>query len=278
MRKIVLCMVGALICVTSSFPALAGEKTTTDLPWEKFSLNVGGFLNATNSSIQLGAEGVGVSLDIEDLLGMDTATTVFRADGAWRFTDNRRHRWDLSWFAVRRSGETTLGRDIPIDDTTVLPLGSTVRSSFDLDIYRTAYSYSFFQDERMDLAASIGAFIMPISFELNASGAVTAVRSESITAPLPVIGFRTDFAITPKVFLRASSDIFYLEISDFKGLIVDTKAAVEYAAFEHVGIGLGFESFNLAVEAKGEDYPGVNFKGKLNFTYLGANLYVKLYF
>jgi hypothetical protein len=278
MKKIAVFLAFSLICAVSGLPALAGEKTTAELPWEKFSLNLGGFLNATNSSIKLGANGLGATLDMEDLLGMDTATTVFRLEGAWRFTDNRRHRWDLSWFALRRSGETTLLRDLPIDDTTVVPLGSRVNSSFDLDIYKTSYSYSFFQDDRFDLAASIGAFIMPIEFKLDASGAVNAVRSESITAPLPVLGFRADFAITPKVYLRSSMDAFYLEISNFRGLIFDTKAAVEYKAFKNVGFGFGIESFQLGVEANGEDYPGVNFKGTLDFGYLGAQIYAHLYF
>lgn len=78
--------------------------------------------------------------------------------------------------------------------------GTTVESYFDLDIYELACSYSFFQDERVDLAAGIGLFLMPLDFGLRASGAVDEDGSARFTAPLPVLGLRMDVALTPSGF------------------------------------------------------------------------------
>jgi len=194
----------------------------------------------------------------------------------------RKHRLDFSWFSTRRSGENVLGIQNPIDFAGItLQPGASVKTNFDVDIYQVGYSYSFFQDERLDLAVGAGAFIMPISFDLqvqNPGAATLAGTSESITAPLPVFNLRADVATTPKWFLRTKAQFFYLEIGDFRGAITDTLLAVEYMAFRNVGFGLNVENINIAVEAQGEDYPNIDFVGRFDYSYLGSMLYVKFYF
>ncbi len=262
-------------------PAFAEEndtkKNAENLPWEKVSLELGSFLSSASGNVRLSAEGFGIGIDLEEVLGMDMTTTVFRTGAAWRFTDNRRHRAELSWFAFRSDANTQLGQDIIIDGT-VIPTGSTVNSSYDLDIYKVSYSYSFLQDDRMDIAAAVGIYVMPVGFTLSASGLVNTYVAESITAPLPVLGLRADFALTPKWFLKTNFDLFYLEYQRFKGSIFDSKAAVEYKAFKNVGFGLAVENFGVHVEAEGEDYPTLDLVGEIEFSYIGAMLYAKIYF
>lgn len=257
--------------------ALAEEKKPPESPWEKFSVSLGVFLNETDSNIRLGVPGVGVSIDLEEALGLDSTSEVFRLEGAWRFTKNRRHRADLSWFSLDRGSTLQIGQDIVIDGVTY-PTGTTATTHFNLDIYKAAYSYSFFQDDRMDIALSAGLFIMPVSFEFNATGLLTGRASESITAPLPVFGLRADFAITPKWFIKSSTEFFYLEYDNFKGAIVDTRVAAEYKAFKHFGVGLALENFMVQVEAEKNVYPEIDLVGKIGIQYMGALLYGKFYF
>jgi hypothetical protein len=259
------------------FAEEAAKQTTEKQPWDRFTINLGSFASSNDSNIRLSAKGVGVGIDVEEALGLDVTTTVFRVDGIWRFTENRRHRADLSWFALRREGAKTLGQDIVIDGVTY-PTGTQVNSAFDIDIYKASYSYSFFQDDRMDIGAGLGLYIMPISFEFNASGFLNAYTAESVTAPLPVFGLRADFAITPKWLIKSYFDFFYLEYEQFKGAVFDTKIAVEYKAFKNVGFGLGLENFNLTIEAEGEDYPAIDLMGEINYNYMGALLYATFYF
>jgi hypothetical protein len=203
-------------------------------------------------------------------------------DTFWRFTENRRHRLDFTWFSFRRDGNRTIGKDIEYEDDEgniiTIPTGSQVNTKFNLDIYKVAYSYSFFQDDRMDLAANIGLFIMPIDIGLNATGLINVDETERFTAPLPTFGLRMDFAITPKWFLRSGFDVFYLEIKEFKGTVYESHAAIEYLPWKHFGFGLGFNAFNLDIEADGEDYPQIDFVGELNFKYSGLLLYAKVFF
>ena len=252
-----------------------GESSGEHEAWKRYDVSVGGFLNAVNSNVMLGAEGIGVNIDVEDLLGFESQTTVFRASGSWRYTENRRHRLDLSWFAVRRSTDHVIDRNIELGDTLFLE-GTYLKSSFDLDIFKASYSYSFFQDDRVDLALSAGLFIMPIGFEARVTQDSTrSARSSDITAPLPVLGFRTETALTPRWHLLSSFQLFYIEVGNFKGAITDLIGAVEYNAYENLGFGLGFESFGMNVEAQGEDYPGIDFEGRIDFRYIGLMFYVK---
>ena len=252
-----------------------------DTPWEKFSLDLGYFIANTDTSVRLGS-GLGVSVDMEDLLGLDSTDSAGRVRASWRFTDNRRHRLDFQWFGFRRDGSRTIGEDIHYKDKDgndqVIDAGTYVESFFDFDIYQAAYSYSFFQDDRIDLAGSLGLYVMPIDFGFNATGLVNGGGSESFTAPLPTLGVRADFAITPKWIFRTGLQVFYLEIGEFQGSIIDTNVAIEYLAWKHLGFGLGFDSLNVHVEADGDDYPGIDFKGEINFHYTGLQLYAKLYF
>ena len=165
---------------------------------------------------------------------MDADTNVFSLQTFWRFTRNRRHRTDFSYIRFLRRENKTLGRDIDIGGTEI-PLGKTIKILLDYDIFRGSYSYSVFQDDRMDLAFSAGLFVLPIRFNFETTGLVEESAAESITAPLPVIGFRADYAITPKLLLKNRVNLFWLEISDFKDTIVDILTIAEYRAFKHSG-------------------------------------------
>ncbi len=62
-------------------PALAENPASNDTPWEKFSLDLGYFIANTNTDISLGS-GLGLTVSVEDLLGMDSTDSVFRVGGA----------------------------------------------------------------------------------------------------------------------------------------------------------------------------------------------------
>ena len=262
-------------------PAWAENPVSNDTPWEKFNVNLGYFISNVNTDLRIGS-GLGLSVDAEELLGLDITNSVFRVDASWRFTENRRHRLDFTWFSFRRNGSNTIGQDFTIEDNEgneiIIPANTQVESFFDLDIYQPAYSYSFFQDDRMDLAASIGLYIMPINFGLKATGLVDVDETKKFTAPLPTLGLRADFALTPKWFLRSGFEIFYLEIDQFKGSIYESHVAIEYLPWKNLGFGLGFNAFDLNIGADGEDYPQIDFKGELDFKYIGLLLYAKMFF
>ena len=278
-------LAAALMCLmVLAGTAAADEKKKKEGPWEKAYLNLGWYWASLDSGFEIRSQaiGIGINIDVEDTLGLKTDDNVFRVDAGWRFTKNKRHKVEFSWFRFDREGSETLDVAIEIPDgedgtTTIGP--GRIDTVFKFDIYKLKYEYSFILDDRIDLNAGIGLFIMPIEFGF--SGVINGVGeqrvAEEVTAPLPVFGLGFDVAITPKWFIRQQTDIFYLEIGQFKGSILASGAALEYLPWKHVGFGAGADFMRVRVEAEGEDYPEIDFKGSVQFTYFGAQLYVKFY-
>ncbi|BBO74837.1 hypothetical protein DSCW_22540 [Desulfosarcina widdelii] len=269
------------IALLSPYGTVAAETSWENRPWEKFGIQAGYFLAAVDSGVRLGT-GLGVDIDVEDLLKLDSSNSVFRVGALWRFTDNRRHRLDLSWFSLNRDGSRRIGQEFTFEDVNGDPVtvdaGTEVSAFFDLDIYQFAYSYSFLQDDRIDLAGSLGLYLMPIDVGFTVSGLVEERGNADFTAPLPVLGLRMDVVLAPRWFFRSGVQAFYLEYENFVGHVLQANAAVEYAPWKHVGIGLGFDTLSVSVEAEDEDWPGVDFNGKINFDYMGLQLYLRCFF
>lgn len=256
-------------------PVLA-ESDKIDQPWERLSIKLGWFIAGLNTDARIGSKelGLGLNLDLEEALGLETTQSVFRADALYRFGKSRRHRWDFSYYDFRRSATKTLKTDVEFNGETIR-IGTTADSFFNIRIFRLGYSYSFFHDDRFDIAGSAGLFIMPLEIGISASG--LANEDQSITAPLPTIGMRAEFALTPKLFLSQDLQLFWLKYQSFRGGMVSTRTAIEYNAWKNFGLGLGFDAFHLAIEAENEDYPGVDFAGNIKFDYTGLLLYAKFY-
>ena len=277
LRKISIGLMLALSFTILPLSAHAADNTVYNRPWEKFNLQAGAFFAALDDKVQVGVGGAGVLIDVEDALGMDSQNTSFRVGGSYRIGEKRRHRVDLEYFYFNRDSNKTLGQNITVDNV-LFPSGTNVDATFNFQIVKAAYSYSFFQDNRMDLAASIGLFVMPLKFEITASGAGGKSEDLKFTAPLPVLGLRGDFAITPRWFFRSKLEFFYLEYQDFTGGLMDTNLAVEYNPWKNWGFGFGVESTKIKLSAEGSDYPNLDFNGDVKMSFIGAHLYVKYFF
>lgn len=267
----------ALLVVLAPVSSHAADNTTYNLPWEKFNIQGGVFFAGLSDKVTVGTEGAGVAVDLENALGLDTQNQIFRVAALYRIGEKRRHRVDLDYLYFNRTATKTIDREITVDNV-ILPVGRRVDTTFNYQIIRAAYSYSFFQDDRMDLAASFGFFVMPIKFAISAEGLGSGEGEFKFTAPLPAFGLRGDFAITPRWMLRTNLDVFYLKYQSFEGGLVDTRIAVEYNPWDHFGFGLGFENFRLQLKAKNDDYPAINFQGDVKSQFMGVQLYARYFF
>lgn len=268
-----------LFCTVFGFLDNAGAtESDTPLPWENRSISLGYFLTALDSSIRLGA-GLGVDIDVEEALKLDSNLSVLRLDGMWR---RGKHRLDLGWYALHRSAGRKLARDIIVEiedgEDIVIEAGTNVDSLLDLDMFKIGYSYSFLQDERLDIAVGLGLYVAPVEASIRSEGAIQTRGRQNFTAPLPTLTLRMDVAVTPKWFVRMNSQFFYLEYEQFKGAVHDSFVTLEYKTWKHLGAGFGYNIFRLNINAKGEDYPNIDFSGNLNFDYTGLLLYVKAFF
>jgi hypothetical protein len=274
MRKIWWFAVGVLIIATV-VEAHGAPKGPREGPWEKISVRAGGFLTALDTSVKLGlTEGTGLEISLEDSLGVRSSLWSFRADALWRFTRNDRHRLDLTYLGYYRSATRVIQEDIPVGDDTI-EAGTVVDTTYNLQIIRLVYSWSFLMDERVDLGIGGGFYIMPITLRIK--GEEKEPRVQEFTAPLPVLDLRADFLIAPKWYFRQRYGFFFLAIGDFSGGVIDTELSIEYRFWKYTGVGLGFNSFRLAVQAENPNAGLLSLDGRIQTTYNGLLLYGKFY-
>jgi hypothetical protein len=264
-------------------PALdASAEEKPEQPWEKGSIRVGGFIANFNSTLSFGLNtSGGANLDAEDLLGLDNSLVVIRADALYRPGKSRRNQIDIGYAGYHRTGDATLTREITINGNTY-PVGAHVDTVFNFDLIRADYTYAFIQNERVRLALGVGLYAVPVKYSLDiqTESGRSAVEGADTAFPLPSLALRTEVQVLPCLFLNANIDGIYLEISDFKGMLVDLTAGVEYRPWKHVGMGVayGFTAARVEGESGSSSYPGANFVGSVDIRFSGVLLYGKLSF
>jgi hypothetical protein len=267
-------------CVAADEPD-AVKTQLPELPWEKGSVSFGGFAAVMDSTLSLGVNNVGVNVNAEKLLGLNTEITVLRLNALYRPGESRRNQLDFTYAAYHRNGSAILGNDIQVGNV-LLPAGATLDTVFNFDIIRGDYTYAFLQDDRMRIAAGLGVYAVPLKYSLTSttSSGKANVEAANITLPLPALALRADFLLIPKLYLTTSVDAMYLQYQDFKGSLYDVNLDLEYRPWKHLGFGVGYNSFSIDVQNSSttSNYPGANFNGEVGVHFAGLMLYGKFLF
>jgi hypothetical protein len=294
-RTVVICVMALSLCLSCwAVPADAyerGRPWLSDQPWEKFGVDFGFFLTTFNSTIALSGVGSGVYLNLEDTLGLESTTKQWRVMGHYRAW--RRHHFHFCFYDLSRSTDKYLEGSITNpgneDGPPLVAADALVESHLDLRVYKIGYSFSFWNDDRVDLGVGLGFHIMDIAAGINVLGEGSAggvggpidykLLAEDTTLPLPVLMLRGNVAITKRVFLKGSLDAFYISLSGFEGLLLDANLALEGHICRFFGLGLGYNFMKIEIEGDGgDDFLGGGWNGKLNLDVSGLFLYAKFFF
>ena len=285
MNKLYYSLFVALLFVFSVTPAHANTLSDTsqnnniqnEYHWDKLSINFGGFLTGLRNSLVLGSEelGLGVAIDLENALGLESSELVFRSDLEYIYGKRNRHTLRFGYLGFFRSSTKTIDTELEFGGV-VYPVGTQIKSTYDLQIFRGTYAYNYFTDKRIRLGASIGVFVMPVKFSAETGSAIASATD--FTAPLPVLGLDFNFAITPKVYIKQSIEFLYVQFGGIKGSINDINLKVEYNPWKHVGFGLGYNSYQLALRIPKDSNTSLDFVGDIQSGYTGILFYGKLRF
>jgi hypothetical protein len=251
---------------------------------DKWRINLGSmYVTEYSTQMQMSPVNSGLSymLDTSDTLGMDYESSVFRLDGYYRFTP--KHSVDFSYFRVKSDG-TKETQDFTFKEFDI-SAGASVNSYFNMDTYKVNYCYSFYHNEKVELALSAGLHVTKIELGLSAEGHITNTQTgetlsyigdvgTDVTVPLPVMGFKGAYAIIEKkFFVSYRSEYFKLAYDGYEGDLISSALTFEYRFYEHYGIGLGYNAnkINLKID-DGEYVTRVRntisgFMLNLNYTY-----------
>ena len=201
--------------------------------------------------------GAGISISPRDTLGLDGEQTVFRLDGLYRF--NAHHAMTFSWFRINADASKTLVDDIEwVDengDTVIIPTGTSVSSSLGYDIYKLGYLWSFYRSDKVELAAGAGLHLAEVKVGLSVDSAIigSELRTAKSNLPMPVLSFRLNYNVTPRFDWFIRTQLFALDLGEWRGVYSDIELAMKYQLFEHIGIGVGIGSNGLDVVREYDD-------------------------
>ena len=240
--------------------------------WKRLGLSLGAQLIADmNTSLRVDSQtGNGTEVDLEKDFDLDESMFLGRIDANWRMA--KKHELDFSLFQLGREGTRAIDRDIQIGDIT-FPVNSRVTNEFETTIIKLAYRYAFLLRPRWHLGASFGAHTMDWSTKWTA-GALALEEGFDFIVPLPVLGLFGSYALTPKLYLNASSEFFGLEYEEFDGFLNNTRLNLEHRTFDHLGFGIGLDYF--LINASLENESG-SLSAEAQYDYLGLLGFVRVF-
>jgi hypothetical protein len=247
------------------------------------TVTLGGFLVSSNinGSLDGSANTSGQRIDFDKEFGTGAEQTRLVADVVWRITPRQHLR--LSYFDNDVQRTRTIDKDLPWGDYTFLA-GGQVTAETRLQAYELSYEFAFLQRPNYEIIAVGGIYFYDLTLKLSGNASLTedtpagpveqmaafTSKSNSVSAPLPVLGLRGNWAVSPHVYLTATAQLFSLSYQGVSGNWSDLGAQATWAFSKHFGVGLGYDRF-----ATHADVSKLSFNGRLNYAYQGLVLFVK---
>jgi hypothetical protein len=261
----------------------AADSPAEELLNDRFVFSLGGFVvsSSLNGSLQGSANTSDQNVNFDKQFGTDADQTRWRGEALWRITPTQHVRF--SYFSNDVHGTRALDKDLAWGDYTFLA-GAQVTAETKFRVYELDYEFAFLRRPNYEVVAVVGLHLDDLTLKLSGNASLTVdtpngpveqpaaftTRSNSIPAPLPVVGFRGDWAVSPRVYLNASAEVFAMTYQGINGNWSDLRAGATWIFSEHFGVGLGYDRF-----ATHADVGKGGFTGRLNFGYQGLLIYLR---
>jgi hypothetical protein len=269
------CVAGALVAGPVTAQSATPAQALLDNSWV---FNLGAFVVGTDIKASLnGQSSQNPEIDFDETLGAADDTTRVRADVLWRI--NPVHHLRFSYFDNTIDRSKIIDRDVAWGDYTFQANGR-VETRNQMEVYELAYEYAFMKQPTYEVAAILGLHYTDVTLQLSGNATVTlpdgstssaaaTVRSNSVAAPLPVIGLRGAWVVAPQWLLEASGQWFRLSYDEYDGNWWDLRASATWMFSRNFGVGLGYNRFTTRLDVSKSD-----FNGKLKTGYSGLQAFL----
>jgi hypothetical protein len=189
---------------------------------------------------------LGGRIDLEKDLGFGDRLTAFRTSLTYRF--NERHGISAGYYKLNLDGVRRLSRTVELGGRE-FDIGFDIVSKYEETIVKLAYNFIFHDEGKVLLSVTPGIHFSSVDFRIGTRNSLIDVsESASTTAPLPMLGGRLVYRITPKLSMAIVSDVFFLTRDDQEGSLTDTHIVIEHQTFDRVGFGGGLNRFSLNLD------------------------------
>jgi len=274
-------LIAVLVATSGSTPARA-DSPAADLLNDRFVIAVGGFVvtSKIDGSLLGSANTNDQKINFDKQFGTDAEQTRWRGEVLWRITPTQGLRF--SYFNNNVQSTRTIEQDLPWGDYT-FKAGAPVTAEIKFRVYELEYEFAFLRRRNYEIVATAGIHLDDLTLKLSGNASLSVdtpsgpveqtatftTKSNSVPAPLPVLGFRADWAVSPHVYLDASGQIFSISYQGIDGNWSELRAGATWMFSRHFGAGIGYDRFATHV-----DVSKVSFNGRLNFGYQGLLIYL----
>ena len=250
---------------------------------DRFIVTVGAFVvtSGINGSLSGRANTSNQNINFDKRFGTDADQTRSRADVLWRITPRQQVRFSYFTNDVQRT--RTIDQNLAWGDYTLLA-GGDVTAETKFRVYELAYQFAFLRRPNYEVVAVAGIHLEHLTLNLSGNASLTVdtptgpvqqpatftTKSNSVSSPLPVLGLRGNWAVSPHVYLEASGELFAISYQGVNGNWSDLRAGATWMFSDHFGIGVGYDRF-----ATHADLSKVSFNGRLNLSYQGLLIYLQ---
>ena len=252
----------AAVCTAACSAAVAAERPValSDAPpqrviEDRLSVEIG-ILPAsisTDARVDQTAATPGTPFNAEDDFGLDDSRVLPTPEITFR--PGQRHLFRLSSLVIRRDGTAVLERDIVYDEDE-FEEGDIVDSTLDLNLIGITYGYELLRKVDYSLAATFG--IQVVEVKTNAVERGQGLRQPSgETAPVPALGIEGRYFFYPQWSVEARLQYFKVSQDQLEGTFFDGRIAVTWQVNPHLGVGLGYRSFDLDAESFDDNSSGL---------------------
>ena len=223
----------------------------------------------TSLAVASTSSGAGVGYSFSDDLGGEDSVTVPRIDAYYRFND--RHQILFTAFTYSLDGRRVLDIDVDLEDES-FQVGETLVSDISYSLVKVAYGYSFYRTDRVELGLIAGLNINSHDFDYELADGSQG-NSSSVSAPLPMFGFRMSYMMTPRWSVHYISEAFHLRIDDaLAGSFTTSELDIQYQVNPKFALGAGLSRHSTNLNADDSDW-----KGRIADSHRGLLAYASLY-
>lgn len=214
--------------------------------------------------------GGGTTVDLESDLGLADVKTLPSVLAGWRFSES--FRLELEYMSLKRSGSGNINRDITWDNT-VYPLGATVSSAFNTDIYRASVGWSAIRTPTAEFGGSLGLHLTRFVAQVSGRGSVAGqpfsqiAEAQDVLVPLPTLGLFGALSLTPSLRLTGRADIFALNYGPYSGSLFNTEAGLSWHFTRNWSAVLGYRYVSYDLDVKKDAL-----NGSLKYRFNGPSL------
>jgi len=236
---------------------------------DKVSVSLGGILARFDTTARIETDRLpgSPSINLENILGLADEKREFRVEGHYRFS--RKHRFDFSYMSLGRNNTETLDESFEFDGF-IWGVGAEVGTVFNTTLFETSYTFSFVNNGKIDAGVKFGVSAIGIELGLSGTGNITtpegdriegvATGGEEFLFPIPTIGFHVAYTIRPRLFFRASGEIFAFSTGNWDARWSDGRASVDWYPWKHVGFGGGYNVVTIKYTEEKQETLEVEYK------------------